>query len=348
MTDDNTQSADQAERYYTPAMLAEVLDVPLSLVRRWHRGRLIVPAQEVRRLLYFDFQEVAVAQRMAQLFRAGVSPQNIEKKVADLARLLPGIERPILDPAVIVQGQSLLVCQSDGLVEAGGQLRFDFDPALVVPASAGNPPEGGTTSTLAGVLRSVEDVSISPEQMRSLAMECEDAGRLSEAAGWHRAAMAAAGPDPESCFQLAELLYRQGDVSAARERYYMAIELDENYVEARANLGCVLDELGERDLAVAAFEGALRCHGDYADAHYHLARTLDEMGHRRTAEQHWRRFLALRREAPGRPKRKSGWDNYFTTKFTILPGTMIVFTTVLPASISATFSSARAAASIAA
>ena len=112
------------------------------------------------------------------------------------------------------------------------------------------------------------------------------------------AAMSAAGPDPEGCFQLAELLYRQGDLGGARERYYMAIELDENYVEARANLGCVLAEMGQRDLAAAAFKGALRYHPDYADAHYHLARTLDEMGHRRTAEQHWRRFLAL---APGSP-----------------------------------------------
>ena len=299
------QSADQAERYYTPAMLAELLGVPLSLVRRWHRGRLIVPAQEVRRLLYFDFQEVAVAQRMAQLFRAGVTPQNIEKKVADLARLLPGIERPILDPAVIVQGESLLVRLGDGLVEAGGQLRFDFEGAgvpplggrYVGPAEAGTPAPS-TTSAMAGVLRSAEDVSISPEQMRTLAAELEDAGRLSEAADVHRAAMAAAGPDPEACFQLAELLYRQGDLGAARERYYMAIELDENYVEARANLGCVLAEMGQRELAAAAFEGALRCHGDYADAHYHLARTFDEMGHRRTAEQHWRRFLALAPESP--------------------------------------------------
>jgi tetratricopeptide (TPR) repeat protein len=308
-TDDATKAPDQAERFYTPAMLAELLGVPLSLVRRWHRAGAIVPAQEVRRLVYFDFQEVAVAQRMAQLFRAGVSPQNIEKKVADLARLLPGVQRPILDPAVTVQGQSLLVRQGDGLVEAGGQLVFDFDPALVVPASAGagvpplggslaGPAKAGTPAQMAGVLRSVEDISVSPEQMRVLAAEYEDDGRLSEAADVYRAAMAAAGPDPEACFQLAELLYRQGDLGAARERYYMAIELDENYVEARANLGCVLAEMGQRDLAVAAFEGALHCHPDYADAHYHLARTLDEMGHRRTAEQHWRRFLA---QAPGSP-----------------------------------------------
>ena len=205
-----------------------------------------------------------------------------------------------------MQGQSLLVRQGDGLVEAGGQLRFDFEGGRALEYRL--QPESRRSRLKAvlraphpaavGVLRSVEDVSVSPEQMRSLAAELEDAGRLSEAADVYRAAMAAAGPDPEGCFQLAELLYRQGELSAARERYYMAIELDEDYVEARANLGCVLAETGQRELAVAAFEGALRYHPDYADAHYHLARTLDEMGHRRTAEQHWRRFLAL---APGSP-----------------------------------------------
>ena len=77
-------------------MLAELLDVPVAAIRRWHRHKLIVPHQEVRRLPYFDVPEVATAQRLAQLLRAGVSPQNIEKKLADLARLLPGVERPLL------------------------------------------------------------------------------------------------------------------------------------------------------------------------------------------------------------------------------------------------------------
>ena len=113
--------------------------------------------------------------------------------------------------------------------------------------------------------------------MCRLAAELEEDGQLAAAAEMYRAAMAAAGPKAEICFQVAELLYRQGDLGGARERYYMAIELDEDYVEARANLGCVLAETGQRELAVAAFEGALRYHPDYADVHYHLARTLDEM-----------------------------------------------------------------------
>ena len=126
----------------------------------------------------------------------------------------------------------------------------------------------------------------------------EEEGQLAEAAEMYRAALAAGGPDPETCFQLAELLYRLGDLPAARERYYMAIELDEDYVEARANLGCVLAETGQRDLAVAAFEGALRYHGGYADVYYHLARTLDEMGRHEEAESHWRTFLAMAPDSP--------------------------------------------------
>lgn len=296
---DSTESQDSIQRLYTPAMLAELLDVPVTVVRRWHLHKLIVAHQEVRRLPYFDVPEVATAQRLAQLLRAGVSPENIEKKLAELARLLPGVERPLLQPSVIVQGQSILVRQGEGLVEAGGQLRFDFEstelPPLAAPSQAIVQP---SHVAAAGILRSAEDLSVSAEQMRSLAAELEDAGRLSEAADVQRAALAAAGPDPEGCFQLAELLYRQGDLSGARERYYMAIELDEDYVEARANLGCVLAEAGQRELAIAAFEGALRFHPDYADAHYHLACTLDEMGHRRTAEQHWRKFLSLAPDSP--------------------------------------------------
>ena len=78
----------------------------------------------------------------------------------------------------------------------------------------------------------------------------------------------------------------------------MAIELDEDYVEARANLGCVLYELGEVELAIAAFQGALRFHADYPDVHYHLARALDECDRREEALPHWQEFLRLSPDSP--------------------------------------------------
>ena len=89
-----------------------------------------------------------------------------------------------------------------------------------------------------------------------------------------------------------------GEIEAARERYYAAIELDEDFVEARANLGCVLSELGETHLAMAAWNGALAFHPDYADVHLHMARLLDELSRERDAEEHWENFLTLAPESP--------------------------------------------------
>ncbi len=289
------------QRLYTPAMLAEILGVPVSVIRRWHRRGLIVPVREVRRLPYFDFQEVAAARRLAELLAAGVSPRAIEKKLAALAQWLPGVKRPLAQLSVIVRGKEILLRQGDGLIEPGGQLRFDFeawesgpqDMPLQVPLQTA--VETALKPHLPGP---AESEPTSREQMCQLAAELEEDGQLAAAGEMYRAAMAAAGPTPEICFQVAELLYRQGDLAAARERYYMAVELDEDYVEARANLGCVLAETGQGELAVAAFEGALRYHADYADVHYHLARTLDEIDQRRQAEDHWRAFLDLAPDSP--------------------------------------------------
>ncbi|MEX0978386.1 MAG: O-linked GlcNAc transferase, partial [Pirellulales bacterium] len=137
-----------------------------------------------------------------------------------------------------------------------------------------------------------------PGDMIEAAEQLEDEGNLNAATEMVRAALAAGGPRAEVCFQLAELLYQLHDLPAARERYYMAIELDEDYVEARANLGCVLAELGERELAVSALEGALAFHDDYADAHYHLGRTLDEMSRFEQALPHWEAFVRLAPSSP--------------------------------------------------
>jgi tetratricopeptide (TPR) repeat protein len=114
----------------------------------------------------------------------------------------------------------------------------------------------------------------------------------------YRAALAGGGPNAEYCFQLADVLYRLGDIAAARERYFAAVEIDEDYVEARANLGCILAEQGRLDLAIAAFEGALAFHDTYPDVHYHLARVLDEAGRPDEAEAHWRAFVEIMPESP--------------------------------------------------
>jgi len=97
---------------------------------------------------------------------------------------------------------------------------------------------------------------------------------------------------------LAELLYRAGDLSAARERYYATIEIDADHLQARSSLGCVLAELGEHELALAALEGVLRQEPEYADAHWHVAAVLTALGREPEARHHLRTFLALAPDSP--------------------------------------------------
>jgi len=306
---------DQAvRRLYTPAMLAELLEISVAVIRRWHRRGLIIPVREIHRLPYFDFQEVATARHLAELLEAGASPAEIERRLEELARYVPDVDRPLAQLSVIVEGRHILLRQGEGLVEPGGQLRMDFESLEanaqeqqvievtredVVRVFDRHDAEGAEPKILP--FDNLVDRAVlpqNPEEILAQASEHEEAGELEVAIELYRSFLAAYGLRAQVCFQLAELLYRTNDYTAARERYYMAIELDENYVEARANLGCVLIDTGELDLAIAALLGALKYHPDYPDAHYHLARTLDELGRHEEAVDHWRAFLVLAPDSP--------------------------------------------------
>jgi tetratricopeptide (TPR) repeat protein len=288
-------------------MLAELLSVPVAAIRRWHRHGSLVACRRVRRLPYFDFAEVAVARHLAALHSAGCSLAVIDRKLRELHRSMPEVARPLSDPAIVVSGRQLILRRGDDLTEPGGQLLIDFDkPAeyddrvdvfLSVDqvlqdeelhnAEKTGADEHGADETLSTV-----------DQLHLEALKWEDQGELEQAAEVYRTLLMAAGPRAEVHFALADLLYRGGDLAGARERFYAAIELDEEYVEARANLGCVLAESGELELAVAAFQGALAFHSDYADVHYHLANALQRLQRLAEAELHWQTFLALAPESP--------------------------------------------------
>jgi tetratricopeptide (TPR) repeat protein len=292
-------------RLYTPAMLAGLVNVPIGAVRRWHHQGVLVAARKVGRLPYFDFGEVCVARKLAALWRAGCSLSSIHRKLEELARLLPNIPRPLADPEIAVEGRRLVVRHGDGLAEPSGQLLIDFDGPRddLMAQSTGQEPVA-VQFTTAATLRQAGDRSFPApptadnDELRSLAVELEECGRSDQAIEVYRAILVSGESEAEDHFALAELLYRTGDLAAARERYYVAIELDEDFVEARSNLGCVLAELGELELAEAAFRGALECHPHYADAHYHLARLLDRLGETAGAASHWKRFIEL---APASP-----------------------------------------------
>ncbi|MEM9943876.1 MAG: MerR family transcriptional regulator [Planctomycetota bacterium] len=293
------ESVQDEGQLYTPSMLARLLNVPISTIRRWHRRGLIVPTRQFKKLAYFDFQEVASARRIAQLITSGATPQAIETKLSQLSELFPSLNRPLSQLSVIVEGKSILLRRGGGLVEPNGQRRIDFDSLTEEIANNHSDQDQllSFESTESPNEKTIEDLS-SPSEFVRLAIEYEDREDHDSAIQVYRAMALAYGATPSVCFRLAELLYLRGDLAGARERYFVAVELDQTFVEARASLGCVLVELDEKELALSAFQGALDHHSEYPDVHFHLARLLDDLDRPDDAENHWNTFLQLAPKSP--------------------------------------------------
>lgn len=290
------------KQLYTPAMVAGLLKTPVRNVRRWYRMGLIEPTKIAHRLPYFDFEQVQNAKQLAAWIARGARPADIKKQLVGFGPWLEN--RSLIDLDLVVDGRRLLLRQEGRLLDTHGQMHinFDIDEETEEPSTA-------TLSFVSSAISSEDEAAIpgphdreldkwSREQMLSMAEELEDAGQLEQSIEWYRVILARYGLAADICFQLAELLYRSGDISAARERYYNAVELDEDFLEARANLGCVLAETGQTELAIAAFQGALSKDDHYPDIHYHLARCLDEQGDGEQAARHWIRFLQLSPQSP--------------------------------------------------
>ena len=301
---DGSSAADGViQRLYTVPMMADVLGVPVAAVRHWQRGGLLEPTRRAGTLEWFDFQQLVIGRQLARLLSAGFSLRDIDAKLAALAS---GSAAAAARAAgrIVADGRRLSLRCDNRLLGDGGQMQLGFytdglaldDDTVVMPLVHTTVPAPTCDGSIAIAVDGDEPDSTA--ELLDLAADLESAGEYAEAAEALRAVLQADRPTAQVMFMLAELLYRAGDLTAARERYYAAVELDADHLEARASLGCVLAELGEHELALAALEGVLRQQPDYADAHWHMAGVLTDVGRPADAQRHLRTFLAL---APASP-----------------------------------------------
>jgi tetratricopeptide (TPR) repeat protein len=288
---------------YTAAMMAEVIGVPIAAIRHWRRRWLLEPVHRSGSLEWFNYTELVVGRRLARLLAAGLSLQEIDRQLSRL----PGDARQIArgDEPLFIEDRQVYLRRQGHYVGAGGQLAFAFAAAEPIASKlqdiGGDPLDGDAVicsfaARSEGALDQLErhdDSWETIDELLSLSADLERCGHFVEAADAIRAVLQASPPTAQLAFLLAELLYRIGDLTAARERYYMAVELDHDHLEARTSLGCVLEELGELELARAALEGVVRQEPDHAEAHWHLAGVLETLGERADAARHLLIFMAL-------------------------------------------------------
>ena len=92
----------------------------------------------MRRLPYFDFQKSPPPGVWPNCCRGGFAGRDRKTTRSTTPVLFPGVDRPLAQLSVIVEGKQLLLRQGDGLVDPHGQLRFDF--RAMSESAADDPP----------------------------------------------------------------------------------------------------------------------------------------------------------------------------------------------------------------
>ncbi|MDR3110506.1 MAG: tetratricopeptide repeat protein [Planctomycetaceae bacterium] len=278
-----------SEPLFTVKMFAELLDVPIYTVRSWRQRGLIKPSNTVGRLDYFSSGQFQNAKIFAKLYHAGLHTNAIANKIESLWRTLNIASGMSIDLPLVIVGRDIWFERDNRTIDENGQQAFAFDEAVQTKEPQISPDVFRFDNTFTPQEKTDNIKSL----MLEAAWDCEDAGDLKGAIRIYREIAEQQGADAAICFQMAELFYRLGNLDASRERYSMALELDKNFVEARANLGCVLAEQGDFHTAVKTFDEVLKQHPDYADVHFHLARTLDSIGQNKRAEYHRQLYKSL-------------------------------------------------------
>jgi tetratricopeptide (TPR) repeat protein len=277
---------EEVQRLYTVAQLGRLLGISRDRIRLWMRIGFIKPARTAHRLAYFDLRQVAGAKRLCELVRAGVAVERLRKSLLELRSWSPDAEEPLsLLPLLAREGRLLVRLESGQVAEPTGQLLIDF-------STGGGDGGEALPATI---------VDLKPRTVDGwfeLALRLEDSGKLGEARDAYREALAIGGPEPEICFNLANVLYGLGEKGRAVERYSQAIELDPEYVEAWNNLGNALGDLGQVEESLKAYRRALAVEPDYADAHFNLAEALLAIGREEEARAHWKTYLAQDPRSP--------------------------------------------------
>ena len=280
------------DQLFTPAMLTEMLNVPVTTIRRWERQGLIKPVRKIFRLPYFSFQEVASVRRLSALLESGVNPRELESSLLHLGKFFNEVDTPLSQLTLLSQDAQVFFKDERGLIDPRhGQRVFDFGTEeTALPELADEESFEGTIE-FTEHLKSSETDDLSSDEWFHEGCRYLDAGEAKAAIEAFRLALLGQPDMPEGHLHLAEALYQNGNTEGALERYYAAVEWDHDYIEAWTQLGCLHNELGDVEAALHAFEIALQVHPDFPDAHLHIAEVLNQMNRVEEAVPHWKVYL---------------------------------------------------------
>jgi Flp pilus assembly protein TadD len=103
---------------------------------------------------------------------------------------------------------------------------------------------------------------------------------------------------PEGHCNLANALFKKGQLDEAIDEYRAGIRLNKDYAEAHYSLGVALRDKGQRDEAITEYRQAIRINKDLAEPHNNLGNALKDKGQLDEAIAEYREAIRLKEDLP--------------------------------------------------
>ena len=277
--------------------------MPVAVIRRWHRRRADRAGVRGAALAVFRLSRSGRRAAAGAAVGGGGFAGAIEKKLAGLARLLPGVARPLAQLSAIVEGKEILLRQGDGLIEPGGQFRFDFEAweaAAACPECRRSKCHARRSERrqpcrrpICESLRASPAHHVPPGRRTGRGRPIEPRRRKWFGRPWRPPARRRKSASNWPSCSIGWATCR----GAANATRWSSSWTKTTSRPARTWVAC-WPKWGDASWRWPLSRGRSAIHAGYADAHYHLARTLDDLGRREQAEEHWRLFLVMAPDSP--------------------------------------------------
>lgn len=235
----------------------------------------------------YAFSDLLALQTLAKLKKDGVSAHRIEAAVRAIRAKLRGVEHPLKELKVVLEGRTIHVLVDGQRMEAvSGQLLLDFDQAeirrlLEFPGAKNEEQKR-------------EGKRAESSRWFASGLELEQTGApVDQIIEAYQKAIDLDGTCVGALVNLGTIYFHRKDWKKAENHYRRALEADGNYALGHFNLGNLYDERGEVAKAHHHYQAALRVAPDYADAHYNLALLCQKTGELMKAVRHWKAYVKI-------------------------------------------------------
>jgi tetratricopeptide (TPR) repeat protein len=254
------------------------------------------PSRGPRRQYLFSFQDLIILRAARALMAANIPRRRIRNSLGQLRERLPEA-MPLSGLAICAVGDRVVVREGTNHWQADdGQYLLGLDVSVqngtlrviehrqraAAPAAAATVDNGPDA-----VNRPVSTYEWFGEAMR-----LESIGDPGAADAYASAAEA----DPSNAaawINWGRLLHEKGEPRAAERVYRRGLEQCAADSFLLFNLGVALEDLGDKDGAVAAYHAAISEDPNFADCHYNLARLYESAGKTQHAIRHLGQYRRL-------------------------------------------------------